>query len=88
MGKITNVIDDVLIATGITISLADIHQILSIIILILNVAWILTKLGIKIYQKVKQKKYGEIAEDIQTAKDELTEVDNSLKDKKDSHGEQ
>lgn len=87
MDKISNVIDGVLIATGITISMADIHQILSIIILTLEVIWILTKLGIKLYKKIKEKRYGEIAEDIKTASDELKELDNSIKDK-DSHGEE
>lgn len=88
MNKITEIVDYVLIGTGVTISLSDIHQILSIIILVFNVVWILTKCGIKIYQKVKEKRYTEIAEDIKNTAVELQDLDNSIKDKKeDSHGE-
>lgn len=88
MNKITEIVDYVLIGTGVTVSLSDIHQILSIIILVFNVVWILTKCGIKIYQKVKEKRYTEIAEDIKNTADELQDLDNSIKDKKeDSHGE-
>ena len=88
MNKITEIVDYVLTGTGVTISLSDIHQILSIVILVFNVLWILTKCGIKIYQKIKEKRYTEIAEDIKTTADELQDLDNSIKDKKeDSHGE-
>lgn len=88
MNKITEIVDYVLIGTGVTISLSDIHQILSIIILVFNVLWILTKCVIKIYQKIKEKRYEEIAEDIKSTADELQELDNSIKDKKeDSHGD-
>ena len=88
MNKITEILDYVLIGTGLTISLSDIHQILSIVILVFNVLWILTKCGIKIYQKVKEKRYSEIAEDIKTTADELQELDSSIKDKKeDSNGD-
>ena len=88
MGKIPyNVIDGVLIATGISISLADIHQILSIIILILNVSWILAKLIIKVVQKIKSGKDIEtISDDIKDAKDELEHLDNQI-EQKDSNGD-
>ena len=88
MGKIPyNVIDGVLIATGISISLADIHQILSIIILVLNVSWILAKLIIKVIQKIKSGKDIEtISDDIKDAKDELEHLDNQI-EQKDSNGD-
>lgn len=60
-----NVIEDVLIGMGITVSLIDIQQILSIILLVLNVSMILVKVGFKIYQHAKEKKYDEIDDDIQ-----------------------
>lgn len=78
MKQITNVIEDVLIASGIAISLADIQQVLSIIILVLDVVWILSKLGIKIYQRVKNKDYESIADDIKDSKDELEDLSNGL----------
>ena len=87
MVKPIEIIEDVLIATGITISLSDIHQILSIIILVVDVVWILFKCGLKIYQKIKEKKYSEIAEDIKTASEELKELDNQINESKDSKGD-
>ena len=81
MKQITNIIEDVLIASGIAISLADIQQILSIIILVLDVVWILTKLGIKIYQHAKNKDIQAIADDIKESKDELEQLNNGLSNK-------
>lgn len=81
--KIQNVIEDVLIATGITISLVDIQQILSIILLVFNVMWILVKFGLKIYEHIKNKNYTKIADDVKDAKDELED----LKDKIDSESD-
>lgn len=86
MVKPMEIIEDVLIAMGITISLSDIHQILSIIILVFNVIWILTKCGIAIYKKIKEKRYDEIAVDIKNTADELQQLDDKIKDK-DSEGD-
>lgn len=59
-----NVIEDVLIGMGITVSLIDIQQILSIVLIVLNVCMILVKIGLKIYEHVKTKKYDQIDDDL------------------------
>lgn len=59
-----NVIEDVLIGMGITVSLIDIQQILSIVLIVLNVCMILVKVGLKIYEHAKQKKYDQIDDDL------------------------
>ena len=78
MSKITSVIDYVLIATGLTISLADIHQILSIILLVFNVCWIIWKVGYRIYMNIKNKKLENIEDDLKTGIDELKELDQTI----------
>lgn len=59
-----NVIEDVLIGMGITVSLIDIQQILSIVLIVLNVCMILVKVGLKIHEHVKTKKYDQIDDDL------------------------
>ena len=78
--KIQSIIEDVMIATGITVSLVDIQQILSIILLVFNVVWILIKCGIKVYEKFKKKDYKGIANDIKETTDELQTLSDSIKD--------
>ncbi len=87
MVKPLEVIEDVLIALGISVSLADIHQILSIVILVFNVIWILFKLGVKIYEKIKSKNIKEIGDDIKETADELKKLDDSLKNSDSTKGE-
>lgn len=76
--KVYNVIEDVLIATGIAVSLTDIQQVLSIIILCMNVVWILVKVGIKIYQHYKEKNIQAIADDIKNGADELEDLNKKV----------
>lgn len=45
-----DVIDSALITLGVSVSLADIHQILSIILLIFNAIWIIVKVIVKVYK--------------------------------------
>ena len=52
----------------------DIQQLLSIILLIFNVLWLLTKFGIKVYEHIQNKQYKEIVEDIKETKDELEDL--------------
>lgn len=49
----TDIVEDMTIALGISISLADIQQILSIILLCFNIVWLFLKLSIKIYKYYK-----------------------------------
>ena len=81
--KIQNIIEDVLIGCGITISLIDIQQVLSIILLVFNVLWILWKFGFKVYTHIKNKKYEEIGNDIKDAKDEFEQITQKTNDDSD-----
>ena len=77
--KHVNVLEDVLIAGGIGVSLPMIETILGIIILSVQVILILWKLGTKIYQAIKKKKYDEVEDALNEAKGELE----NLKEKTD-----
>lgn len=72
--KHINVLEDVLIVGGVTISLSMIQTILGIIILSAQVVLIITKAVIKIYQLVKKKKYDEIENALDDAKDQLDDL--------------
>ena len=69
-------ITTILSATGITFSIQDVKEIISIILLVLSIVNILWVLGSRIYRKVKNKDYETIPEDIDDAIDKL----NNLKD--------
>ena len=79
--KVQTIIEDSLIACGITVSLVDIHQVLSIILLVFNVLWILWKFGYRVYTHIKEKKYVEIGDDIKDTKDELEKLSGKDSDK-------
>ena len=83
MIKAQNIIEDVLIGTGITISLLDIQQILSIILLVFNVLWILVKFGVKIYEHIKNKNVDGVVQTIEETKNELEQLSDDVKDSKD-----
>jgi formiminotetrahydrofolate cyclodeaminase len=78
----TNIIEDVLIGFGITVSLIDIQQVLSIILLVLNVGWLLVKLVLKIVEHVKKKQYDQIDDDIKETIDGIEEIKNHDDDSK------
>lgn len=78
----TNIVEDVLIGFGITVSLIDIQQILSIILLVLNVGWLLVKLVLKIVEHVKKKQYDQIDDDIKETIDGIEEIKNHDDDSK------
>ena len=77
--KHINVLEDVLIAGGVAISLPMIESILGIIILSVQVCLILWKAGKKIYEAIKNKKYDEIDDTLKETQDQLED----LKDKED-----
>lgn len=72
--KVQSIIEDVAIVGGITVSLIDIQQVLSIILLCFNVCWILWKFGYRLYTHFKEKKLDEIESDIKDAKDEIEDL--------------
>lgn len=77
--KNTNIVDYMMILTGSIYSLANIEHILGIIILVIQLAWIIIKLGYKVYTKIK--KGGDIAElegDVKDTIDNLEDIKNSI----------
>ena len=81
--KIANAIESVLIGSGVVVSLTDIQNILSIVLLCIDVAWILFRCGYSIYKKVKEKRYEEIEQDIKDASEQLHDIEEHLNDKSD-----
>ena len=68
------------VSTGLSIltgsfALANIYEILSIIILIISIVNILFNMSFKIYDKIKNKKYEEISADINEATDNLKKLE-------------
>ena len=75
--KHINVLEDVLVVGGITISISMIQSILGIVILSFQILIILFKAGKKIYDLIKNKKYDDIDDALEETKDQLED----LKDK-------
>ena len=70
----TDLIDGGLICTGLGISLVDIQNILSIIILVIDILWILLKFIIKIFRYIKDGKLTD--EELQDLENEFNEIKN------------
>ena len=83
--NVKDVIEDVMIATGVSVSLVDIQQILSVVLLIFNVIWICIKSGVKIYHHIKDKRYDQIDDTVKDAIDNIEKITNQDK-KNDSTG--
>lgn len=83
--NVKDVIEDVMIATGVSVSLVDIQQILSVVLLIFNVIWICIKAGVKIYHHIKDKRYDQIDDTVKDAIDNIEKITNQDK-KNDSTG--
>lgn len=71
-----NIVNKDNVSTGVSIltssfALANIQEILSIIILVISILNILVNMTIKIYNKIKEKKYDEIPADINEASEQL-----------------
>ena len=74
--KHINVLEDVLIIGGISVSVTMIQSILGIIILSFQIILILFKAGKKIYDLLKAKKYDEIENTLQETQDQLEDLKN------------
>lgn len=78
-----DLIDGGLILTGMGISLSDLQNILSIVILVLDICWIIFKIIRKIYPKLQ--KY---LEDRKLSNDEIEDLKNDIIDEiKDKDGD-
>ena len=62
---------------GLAISIDQIETILGIVILCIQICWILGKFIYSVIQKIKEKRYSEIKEDIDTVTEELQNVTNN-----------
>lgn len=68
------------VITG-AISMAYIKEVLGIIVLVLSILNILINLGLRIYHKIKNKKYSDIPKDIDDAIYQLKGLDEEEEDK-------
>ena len=72
VNKSANVFEDILITSGIGVSLVDIQNILSIILLCFNILWIIYKIIMKI---IKYSKDGELSkEEIEDIESDISEL--------------
>lgn len=73
--KFERIIDTCLLTIGSAYSLANVEQILGIVILVIQLLWIIAKLWLKIYTKIKTKKDVEtIPDDFKDAVDEISDI--------------
>ena len=77
--KVTNTVDCCLIAIGSFYSLANVEQMLGIIILAIQLIWIITKLTVKIVNTIKNKEpIDNINNDVKEAIDILDNFKDSI----------
>jgi len=69
----SDIVDNGLILSSLGISLSDLHNILSIVILVLDICWIIFKIIRKIYPKLK-----EYLKDRKLSKDEIDDLKNDI----------
>lgn len=79
--KLETMIDTFMTTIGLTYGLAQIQEILGIVILVLNIAWMLTRLGYNIYIKFKNKDFKGIEEDVNKTLDDLSSIKDSIEQK-------
>ena len=75
MGKVSEFVDGLLLATGSGYALANIQNALGIAILVIQLAWITTKFVVKLVHKLKNKET-----DISDLDEDITNVIGSLED--------
>ena len=68
------------IITG-AISMAYIREVLGVIVLVLSILNILINLALKIYHKIKERKFDQIPTDINNAIDEINKIKNEEENK-------
>lgn len=78
--------ENILLGVGLTIGIANIKDILGIVLIALQVAIILYKAGVSIYKKIQARNYDDILAEFNKAQKELEELKNSLPDKEEHDG--
>lgn len=76
---VSNIADAVVIGGSTLFGLTDIENTLSIVILVVNIVYILVKGGFSIYQKLKDKKYLEVVNQLKETKEELEMFKDTIK---------
>ena len=84
--NILDKVEDGLVGVGLTIGIANIKDILGLVLIALQVAIILYKAGVSIYKKVQARNYDDILADLDKAQKELEELKNSLPYKEEDDG--
>lgn len=84
--NILDKVENTLVGVGLTIGIANIKDILGIVLIALQVAIILYKTCVSIYKKVQARNYDDILADLDKAQKELKELKNSLPDKEEHDG--
>lgn len=84
--NILDKVEDGLVGVGLTIGIANIKDILGIVLIALQVAIILYKTGVSIYKKVQARNYDDILADLDKAQKELEELKKTLPDKEEDDG--
>lgn len=84
--NILDKVENALVGVGLTIGIANIKDILGIVLIALQVTIILYKAGVSIYKKVQARNYDDILADLDKAQKELEELKNSLSDKEEHDG--
>lgn len=84
--KVYNMIENATIALGVAFGITNIESILGIILLVLQVALILWKLGYKVYLRIKYKQLDKIQDDIEKTMGELEQIKNNQPKEEDENG--
>lgn len=74
MNKFLNIFNKTIDSIGLIYGIANLQEILGLVVLILTIINILTGYGFKIYDKIKNKKYNEIPEEVNKAIEEIKDL--------------
>ena len=72
--KIQEITSSVLGTLGVTVSVQDLTQVINLIILILSLVNILWVLGSKVYQRIKNKDYENVPQDVNEAIEDIKKL--------------
>lgn len=81
MNKIINTIENATIVCGLSVGFAEIESILGIIILVVQLVLILWKMGYSVYQKIKNKEYDQVDDEIEKGIEDILALTDSKGDK-------
>lgn len=82
--KVTDAIETTLIPFGVALGLANIQEVLGIVLLCLQVVILIYKVGYSVYKKIKTKKYDEVDEELEEGAQALQNlIDSTKEDDKD-----